>query len=101
MALRTQLQIDLEEILGSGNVYFQPPASHILKYPCIIYSRTDIRSSSADNHPYKKQKQYTVTVIDPDPDSLIPDKIADLPQCSFDRAFKADQLNHDIFTLLY
>lgn len=101
MALRTQLQSDLVSILGTSNVYFQPPSDFQLSYPCIIYSRSDIHSEHANNKPYKLLKEYTITVIDQDPDSLIPDKVAMLPQCSFDRAFKADKLNHDIFTLLY
>ena len=101
MVSRIQLQSDLVDLLGSPNVYFQPPPDVDLVYPCIIYSRSDIHSQHANNHPYKLLKEYTVTVIDPDPDSLIPDKLAMLPQCSFDRAFKADKLNHDIFTLLY
>lgn len=101
MAPRTQLQTDLVSILGTSNVYFQPPPDIELSYPCIIYSRTDIHSDHANNKPYKLVKEYMVTVIDPDPDSLIPDKVAMMPQCSFDRAFKADKLNHDIFTLMY
>jgi hypothetical protein len=101
MAPRTQLQSDLVSILGSPNVYFQPPSGFLLSYPCIIYSRSDIHAQHADNKPYRKLKEYKITVIDADPDSLIPDKIADLPQCSYDRGFKTDQLNHDIFTLLY
>lgn len=83
------------------NVYFQPPSGHIMNYPCIKYERTNIRSKSADNRPYKLQKEYTVTVIDADPDSLIPDIIAQIPQCIFDRGFKSNNLNHDVFNILY
>jgi len=101
MAQRLQLQTDLEAILESDKVYFQPPSNYVLSYPCIIYSRTDIHSQSANNRPYKKLNQYKITVIDADPDSAIPDKIADLSRCVFDRAFTVDRLNHNIFTILY
>ena len=83
------------------NVYFQPPSSTVMQYPCIKYERSNIRSKSADNAPYKLQKEYTVTVIAADPDSPIPDSVSKLPQCVFDRGFKADNLNHDVFTILY
>jgi hypothetical protein len=42
-----------------------------------------------------------VTVIDRDPDSLIPDMVADLPSSSFNRGFKTEGLNHSIYTLFY
>lgn len=101
MAPRLQLHELLKTLLGSDNVYFQPPSSFEMSYPCIRYERTNIRSKSGDNRPYKLDKEYTITVIDPDPDSLIPDKIASLPRCVFDRPYKADDLNHDVFNILY
>lgn len=55
----------------------------------------------ADNGIYKVEKRYLVTVIDPDPDSLIPDKIEWLPQVSFQRFFAKDQLNHYIFNMFF
>lgn len=101
MAPRLQLHELLKDILGSDNVYFQPPSSHVMQYPCIRYERSNIRSKSADNAPYKLQKEYTITVIDANPDSSLPDEIAKLPQCIMDRAYKADNLNHDVFNILY
>lgn len=98
---REQLQTLFEELLGSRNVYFQPPESVKLNYPCIIYERGGIRKDSANNKLYLKHKRYTVTFISEDPDSEIPDKLLDLPYCSFDRHFTLDNLNHDIFTLYF
>lgn len=101
MAQRLELQALLVDLLGSSNVYFQPPASVELDYPCIVYSRDRIDMGHADNLPYKHKKRYEVTVMDRDPDSDIPDKISKLPSCSFNRHFKADDLNHDVFTLYF
>jgi hypothetical protein len=101
MGQRLDLQTLLETLLGSENVYFQPPSGHVMQYPCIRYERTNIRSASADNSPYKLTKEYTIAVIDADPDSLIPDKIARLPQSIFDRGYAANNLNHSIFNVLY
>jgi len=101
MGSRLQLQTLLETLLGSNKVYFQPPSSFEMSYPCIIYERSRIRTRFASNKPYKHDKQYSITVVDSDPDSLIPDKVAELPSCSHERSFKSDLLNHDVFILFY
>ena len=101
MGQRLELQAILVGLLGSSHVYFQPPPTISLNYPCIIYSRRDEDVIHADNLPYRRRKQYDVTVIDRNPDSLIPDKIADLPLCTFDRHFTADDLNHDVYKLFF
>lgn len=101
MRPRTDLQTLLEALLGSREVYFQPPATVKMKYPCIVYKRDTAYTDFADDVPYKYDKRYQITVIDKDPDSLIPDKIAALPMCLFDRHFTADNLNHDIFNIYF
>lgn len=102
MGTRLELHALLEGILGDGRkAYFQPPASVTMTYPTIVYHRDDIAVEHANNLPYSKTKKYQVTVIDKDPDSEIPDKISDLPMCTFSRAFKTANLNHDIFELYF
>lgn len=88
-------------ILGSRNVYFQPPESVKLKYPCIIYSRDDIENTPADDITYKQSHFYQVIVMDYDPDSEIVHKVSRLPMCVYDRHYAADNLNHDVFTICY
>jgi hypothetical protein len=101
MGTRIELQKVLETLLGSKNVYFQPPTTVQMSYPCIVYRRTKIRSKFANNSNYLNHKEYTVTVIDKDPDSLIPDKLVVLPMCLHDRQYTANNLNHDVFTLFF
>lgn len=101
MATRLDLQTTLETLLGSDKVYFQPPPDFMMSYPCIVYNRSNIRSSHGDNRPYKLENEYTITVIDPNPDSLIPMKVAQMARCVFDRHFVSDQLNHDVFNILF
>lgn len=101
MGQRRDLQLILEGILGSRNVYFQPPATIQMKYPCIVYNRSDYQSKYAGNNPYILEKAYSVMVIDRNPDSEVPDKIARLTLSSFDRGFVSDGLNHSIFTLYF
>lgn len=99
MALRIDLQDLLESLLGSGNVYFQPPVDIQMSYPCIRYELDDIITSYGDNIPYNNAKRYKITVIDRNPDSVIPDKVGALKMSSFDRFYKADGLNHFVYNL--
>lgn len=101
MNRRLELHTILVDILGSRYVYFQPPESIKLNYPCIVYVRSSADSKYANNLLYLHKKKYTVTVIDKNPDSTIPDKIAQLPLCKFDRHFASSNLNHDVYTLYY
>lgn len=101
MADRLELQTLLEEILGSRNVYFQPPESLRMKYPAIVYTRDGINNTFADDESYVSRRRYSVTVIDEDPDSPIIDKVNKLQNCQFNSHFTSDQLNHDIFTLFF
>jgi hypothetical protein len=102
MANRLDLQAELEEILESPNVYFQPPASIFMKYRCIRYSRSGYDVKHANNKIYNNTRRYDGVVIDPDPDSDIPDKMLNhFQMCSFGSAYTADNLNHFPFTIYY
>ena len=101
MNSRLGLQTMLEKLLGSRNVYFQPPESIKLKYPAIIYSLSDIRNMHASNTIHKKDMVYMLTYIYEDPDSENVEKISNLSFCDFDRFYTSDNLNHYIFTIYY
>lgn len=101
MDRRLQLQTILESILGTRNVYFQPPANVQMEYPCIIYGRDSARTQFAGNNPYRNTKRYQVTYVDQNPDSDIPDKLAALPMSSFQRHYAVKNLNHDVFTIFF
>lgn len=98
---RKQLHQLLTDILGSKNVYFQPPESIKLQYPCIIYKLDDIDTVFADNIPYLHKRRYSITVIDRDPESVIRDKMTELQACSFERHFVSDNLYHYVFSMFY
>ena len=85
MPSRLNLQTELETILGSRNVYFQPPSSVRMQYPAIVYSRKDIEKRPANDSAYRKLLRYEVILIDKNPDSKFVDKILDLPYCRFNR----------------
>jgi hypothetical protein len=96
---REELQDLLEEI--TEYVYFQPPSGFQMKYPCIVYILDDMNTRFADNAPYTVEKRYQLTVIDRDPNSMIPDSVALLPKCIFDRYFPSSGLNHYVFQIFY
>jgi hypothetical protein len=98
---RLQLQAFLEVLLGSDAVFFQPPSNLQMTYPCIVFQIDDIVAQFADNKPYALEKRYMLTVIDRNPDSLIPDAVAGLPKCKFDTHFVKDNLNHFVFNLYF
>ena len=101
MATRLELQSKLEELIGSRNVYYQPPESLKLEYPCIVYSKSDMEANYANNQKYSRFKSYSLTVIAKKPDNEIIDKLLNLPYCSYDRNYKTDNLEHDVLTLYY
>lgn len=101
MASRLDLQLLLEQLLESKNVYFQPPESIKMRYPAIVYSLNDIESKYADNGVYMSNRQYSLILVDLDPDSIYIDKIAKIPACQFSRYYSSDNLNHWVFELYF
>ena len=101
MAQRLQLHSLLKSILGTDNVYFQPPPSLSMKYPCIVYRRDSDNTVFSDNLLYNRRIRYQVIYIDKNPDSTVSEELAKIPLCKFDRFYIADNLNHDIFNIFF
>lgn len=98
---RYELQSTLEKILGSRNVYFQPPSDKKIQYPCIVYQLDLIWAQYADNLAYSRRKRYQVTWIGENPDDDTPDKIGLLPLSKFSRFFTSSGLNHHVYQLYW
>lgn len=101
MADRIELHSLLEELLGSSNVYYQPPETIKMKYDAIKYSKKNITSVHADNNKYLMRDCYELIVISRLPDNPVIKKLLALPYCSYDRYYVADNLNHDVLTIYY
>lgn len=101
MEKRLELDALLHGILGSDEVYFQPPESVKMRYPAIRYERSRIDNVYADNSVYIQKIPYLITVMYEDPDSELPILISKIPGCQHDRAYKSNNLNHDVFVLHY
>lgn len=99
---RTELHEKLCEILGTSNVYYQPPESLKLNYPAIIYSLSDTYTRYANNvHYINLPMQYSLILVDKNPESEFFDLLNELPMCKFDRFYTSDNLNHFSFTIYY
>lgn len=74
-------RVELQELLKEycDTVYFQPPSSIRISYPCIVYNRSTDYINRANNNLYMKEKLYRVTVMDKNPDSDIADRLQELP----------------------
>lgn len=108
MDRRLDLHQKLAAIMGceceghNCRVYFQPPPSKKLIYPCIIYEVSTGNTTFAENMPYTFTKRYSVTIIDRNPDNEFVSRMAmSFPMCTMDRAYSADNLHHYVFTLYY
>lgn len=101
MGSRLELQSKLENLLGVKHVYYQPPESLKLEYPAIVYSKSRINKSSANDSAYKFDTLYDLIVIDTRPDNPVINKLLELPYCSYDRSYKSDNLNHDSLSIYY
>lgn len=101
MATREELQATLERLLGSRNVYYNPPANIQMKYDAIRYSLSSIRSDYANNIKYKNMKCYDLIVISRKPDPKVVEEILQLSYSSLGRPYTADNLYHYPITLYY
>ena len=98
---RLQLHFELCDILGTKNVYFQPPSSVKMAYPAIVYQLEDIVNAFANNNVYGSRRKYIVTLIDPNPDSPFIKPLGEMSTCRFMRFYVSEGLNHYVFTMFH
>ena len=101
MASRLDLQSKLEGLLGSRNVYYDPPVNIEMEYDAIRYSKIPKRGRYADNVVYSHMNCYELIVIARKSDHPVIEELKKLPYCSHERHYKSDNLAHDVFTLYY
>lgn len=98
----SRLDLHNELLLLCPNVYFQPPASITMKYPCIVYNMYNKMRLYGSNAIHVTKQEYRVTVIDKNPDSDIANQVEkNLQYCGIDQYFTVDNLNHTVLSLYY
>ena len=99
---RYKLNQELIDILGSSSVYYNPPETIKLKYPCIVYNLNSLDTIKANNNNYLYNTAYEITHIGRNPDDIIVKKILEHFKYSrFDREFIFENLYHRVFTIYY
>lgn len=102
MANREQLQLELEQLLGSENVYFQPNDSVHIDYPCIIYSLDPTYTRQADNRNYIIVNRYHIKHIYKSLTKALKDDILKhFMMISHDNRMIVDRMYNDEFTLYF
>ena len=104
---RHELQTLLEDIMSkytndsNQHVWFQPPSSVYLAYPCIIYNLAGKDTLHADDIKYRTLNKYTLTAINHDPEASFLADLEELKYCAYDRCFSIDGLYHTTYTLYF
>lgn len=102
MASRLELHEELCTLLGTENVYFQPPESEKIKYDAIVYRLDDISSRQANNKNYMNHKRYELSLITRKADNdMVNDILHHFQYCIFNRSFITDNLYHHVFYIYY
>ena len=87
-----------EMVKETPHVYFQPPESVKMQYPCFVYHYAENPTRYADDKPYLHQDVYDVTYITREAEPMLPEAMKHLKNVSFNRRYVAENLNHFAFT---
>lgn len=96
---RLKLHTVLKTVLGSNNVYYVPPKKP--EYPCFIYRLSKREDTYADNSKYQGLHRWTITHVDPNPDSNIGEEILKIPYTAFENQYLADGLTHTVYVIYF
>lgn len=103
MARRSDSFIADLESTNTGKVYFQPPSSVHLEYPCWVVERAKVYQPKANNRTYLFQVGYRcmyMNRVEPDPEVLdmIPRRYE---CCQYQNHYVVDNIHHDVFLIYY
>lgn len=97
---RKQLQRELESL--TPNVYFQPPATIKMIYPCVVYHLVTHETTYANDDRYSDRLQCNLTVIDRSPDSeLLYSVLNKFKYCTLTSTAVVDNINNFYLRLYF
>lgn len=97
MDRRLALSEKLHELRGD-NVYYQPPMTKKMKYPCIRYTFEGFATIHADDGRYMLKEHYQIMDMYLNPDAHLRREIlSSFDYVKFDRTYTADDLHHDVY----
>ena len=98
MNRRQEITQILRTKLGIQNVYFQPPEDLKMKFPCVRYKLSDIKTMKADNMLYNHTQGYELVYITREPDNILVDTMLK----TFDHiSFSGCQVINDLYHYRY
>lgn len=99
MVDRLYLHEQLCTILGSSNVYYQPPEGVRMQYPCIKYEINEVYKKPADNSVHGIDVGYQMIFITRNPDDAVFVALSNLPHTRFSRSYCSEGLHHYVFSI--
>ena len=96
-ALQSILMQFQEQAGETPHVYFDPPESVKMVYPCFVYHYIGNGTLYSDGKPYLQSEEYSVRYITKKADPDLPKAIMQLPYVAFDSHYTADNLHHFMF----
>ena len=102
MNRRFELHAKLETLIQSKHVYFQPPASVRLVYPCVVYTIGEGDVKRGNESIYQYVNSYILTLIYKHTTIAILDKVLkEVEMCKLNTTYCSENLNHYVFTVYY
>lgn len=102
MGKRSDLHKKLKTYFKGAQIYFQPPESIKLSYPCLLYWMDSYEQQFADDTTYTGKARYTLQYITKNPDDeKTLGALTNFQMIRLDNFFAADNLNHYNYTLYY
>lgn len=99
-----QLRDQLYLVNNTKNVYYNPPSSIRMNFPCFRFELNNIDVKHADNKAYARKPRWAVTYISRNLEDIevVSKQMLDIfPYCNFDTSFRADNLEHAVFNLYF
>lgn len=97
--LLQELLEGVQELYGDEpHVYYQPPESVKMVYPCFIYKLDAVDEVYSSDKPYLYRDDFTVTYVTRDPEPEIVAGLKNLKQVGYDRHYTAENLHHYVFS---
>lgn len=102
MATRIELDKKLRAYYNPARVFYQPPESVKLTYPCVLYWLDSYEQRFADDKTYLGKCRYHLRFITKDPDDeRILGVLSHLQLIKLDNFYTADNLNHYDYTVYF
>lgn len=99
---RIQLHEKLCSILGSRNVYYDPPENVKMQYDCIVYSLSQVNQVYANNFTYANSPGYLLTIVTRTPEAqtrIVEELMKTFSYVGWDRAYVIDHLHHAVVSI--